>query len=121
MLRRGLKDDSGSWNTICILRRIGRQARSPHAVMSCPVTRIRPALGRYRRNTVFPNVVLPDPGSPTTPNTSPRPNERLAPSTARKLPEPRVGKATTRLLTSRTGWDSTIEHATHEPARAGFD
>ena len=60
-----------------------RRSSSPVTwVMSRPSNRIVPSVGVSRRNTARPNVVLPDPLSPTRPSVSPVPIDSDTSSTA---------------------------------------
>jgi hypothetical protein len=83
---RGLSEEYGSWNTICMFRRSLRTRRSGKSVMSWPSSRTRPELGRVRRHTVRPTVDLPQPLSPTSPSVSPGAIAKVTPSTARTTP-----------------------------------
>ena len=51
-------------------------------MISVPPTCTEPEVGSIRRSTARPAVVLPQPLSPTRPNVSPTPIEKLMPSTA---------------------------------------
>jgi len=68
---RGLSDAYGSWNTICISRRIGRRSRRERCEMSRPSNSIFPSVSSCRRTMQRPSVDLPQPDSPTRPSVSP--------------------------------------------------
>jgi hypothetical protein len=94
---RGLSEANGSWNTICIERRSGRNSALLRWLISSPLRRIAPLDGSTSRSTVRATVDLPQPDSPTRPSVSPGATEKLTPSTActvptrrRKMP-PRTG------------------------------
>jgi hypothetical protein len=57
-----------------------------------------------------PVTVLPEPDSPTSPRTSPEPNEKLTSSTALATPS-RVKKWVWRLRTSRVGWGMELQES----------
>ena len=59
---RGLSDAYGSWNTICISRRIGRRSRRERCEMSRPSNSIFPSVSSCRRTMQRPSVDLPQPG-----------------------------------------------------------
>ena len=79
---RGLRDDTGSWKTICILRRIFLSARPSSDATSLPSKSTCPSVAGSSRMTVRPSVVFPQPDSPTSPSVSPRRISRLTSSTA---------------------------------------
>ena len=79
---RGLSEANGSWNTICIERRTGRNSLLLKGVMSVPLSLMLPEVGSTSRSTVRATVDLPQPDSPTSPSVSPTPSEKLTPSTA---------------------------------------
>ena len=140
---RGLSDANGSWNTICIRRRIGCISESESVVMSCPSKMILPDVGRYSLNMARPTVDLPHPDSPTRPRVSPRRMVKVTPSTAftsptwRSSSTPLLMGNQTRSSSSSTSaspftlpWASTAspgvtqrlraaDAATHLPARGG--
>ena len=64
------------------LRR-GRRSLFGSVVMSSPSKRMLPATGSSSRSTVCAVVVFPQPDSPTSASSSPRPSENETPSTAR--------------------------------------
>jgi hypothetical protein len=79
---RGSSDPTGSWNTICTLRRQLRSSLPESSVTSTPSNRIRPLVAVRRRLTIHPNVVFPEPDSPINPRVSPGAIESDTPSTA---------------------------------------
>src|SRR4051794_9421992 len=74
--------------------------------MSWPLNLTSPSVAASRRRIVRPNVVLPQPDSPTSPSVSPRRIWTLTPSTAwtwpivRRRKPPRIGKYFLRFVTS---------------------
>jgi hypothetical protein len=82
VVMRGLSDEYGSWNTMCMSRRSGRIPRRDTCVMSLPLSRIWPDVGSSSRMMHRPTVDLPLPDSPTRPSTSPFPMVSDTPSTA---------------------------------------
>ncbi len=107
---RGLRDEKGFWNTICILdlRPLSASPESP--VTSSPSKTIRPESGSIRRRRSLPRVDFPQPDSPTRPRISPLPIARLTPFTAPRYSvcRPRmsfgpVGNRFTRPLASTRG------------------
>ncbi len=102
---RGLSEPNGSWNTICIRRRISRSSRLVAATTSAPSKRTEPEVAGSRRSTSRPVVDLPHPDSPTRPRVWPRARSNETPHTAwtwsaRRPQEPRTGKCLTRSRTS---------------------
>ena len=89
-VRRGLRDEAGSWKTNCRRRRMGRMSRRPKPVRSRPSKRTRPPVGSTRRSTARPSVVFPQPDSPTSVRICPRWMHRSTPSTARTCPTVRL-------------------------------
>ena len=83
---RGLSEVYGSWKTIWMLRRTAFRARPDSRVMSSPLNRMAPAVGRSRWQSSFATVDLPQPDSPTMPRVSPRPRAKSTPSTAFTAP-----------------------------------
>src|ERR1035438_1977744 len=77
---RGLSDEYGSWNTICIARRSSVARLAPS---SRPSKRTTPEVGAIRPAMHFAMVVLPHPDSPTRPRTSPSAIRSVTSSTAR--------------------------------------
>src|SRR6266849_960401 len=94
-------------------RRIGRIAADRRWVMSCPFSRICPAVGSSRRATHLPMVDLPLPDSPTRPRISPGPIAKDTPSTARTTaPRPNRPRETWKCIArSRTSRASGCEIA----------
>jgi len=82
-LIRGLREEYGSWKTICISRRVFRSASPDRRVISLPSNRIAPASGSSRRIARRARVVFPHPDSPTSPSVLPGGTVRETPSTAR--------------------------------------
>ena len=68
---RGLSEANGSWNTICIERRCGRNSALPRWVISLPFSLMLPLVGSTSRSTLRATVDLPQPDSPTSPSVSP--------------------------------------------------
>ena len=100
---RGFSALHGSWKTICISLRNGRIVFAGKFVISRPSKFICPSEGSVRRKIVRPIVDLPDPLSPTIPNTSPRRMHKSTPLTAfTKLPDRPVGNRLVRLVAERT-------------------
>ena len=64
MVRRGLSEENGSWNTICIRRRSVRWLAPRAASTSSPAKRTEPAVGSIRRRANRATVDLPQPLSP---------------------------------------------------------
>src|SRR5258707_12268569 len=110
IVRIGLSDAMGSWNTIAIPRpridciwRSVRDPRSRSPKRTWPaVTR---ALSGSRRIRAIAVTLLPLPDSPTTPRVRPGRTSKLTPLTASKEPR-RVSKETVRSLTERSGASS---------------
>src|SRR5260370_19877575 len=111
IVRIGLSEAIGSWNTIaisrpridCIWRSVrGPRSRAPKRTWPA-VTR---ALSGSRRIRAIAVTLLPLPDSPTTPRVRPGRTSKLTPLTASNEPR-RVSKATVRSLTERSG-DSSI-------------
>ena len=80
---RGLREEYGSWKTICIWRRVVRSASPSVRVMSSPSNRIEPESGSSSRIARRARVVFPHPDSPTSPRVIPGGTKRETPSTAR--------------------------------------
>ena len=78
---RGLSEESGSRERICIRRRKGRSSALESAAMSRPSSVMVAAVGAIRRSTVRPTMVLPQPLPPTRPRVSPRRMLKLTSST----------------------------------------
>ena len=95
-LMRGLREELGSWNTICARER--RCSISPGAklVMSLPRYSTRPEVGSMRRRSSLPVVDLPEPLSPASPSTSPSSIAKLTLSTACTLF--RLGKEKSKIV-----------------------
>jgi len=68
---------------IWIRRRSRRSAAGSSARTLMPSKEILPASGSIRRSSIRPMVVLPEPLSPTSANTSPRCSEKLTSVTTR--------------------------------------
>ena len=79
---RGLREEYGSWKTICIWRRVVRSASPSMRVMSFPSNRIDPESGSSSRIARRASVVFPHPDSPTSPSVFPGGTVRETPSTA---------------------------------------
>ena len=82
IVRDGLSDEYGSWNTtrssdVSVLRSL-----SDALVMSLPCRCTDPALGGCRPSNALPIVDLPDPDSPTSPSVSPGAMSKVTSSTA---------------------------------------
>ena len=71
IVNRGLSDEYGSWNTICISRRSGRICRRLNLVMSRPSNMIEPEVASRSLSTSRAVVDFPQPDSPTSPTVSP--------------------------------------------------
>src|ERR1700726_110886 len=69
--RRGLSDEPTFWNTICACLRNGPSAWDGNRATSAPSNSILPPLCRNSWSSRRPRVDLPQPLSPTRPNTSP--------------------------------------------------
>ena len=82
----GLRDEKGSWNTICIFRRRSLNCFFVMLVISFPLKKICPPVLSSRWRMVLPSVDLPHPLSPTTPRVCPRSRLKLIPSTACSIP-----------------------------------
>ncbi len=82
----GLREVYGSWKTIWMLRRTALRALPDSPVMSSPLNRIEPAVGRSRWHSIFATVDLPQPDSPTMPRVSPLARVKSTPSTAFTAP-----------------------------------
>ena len=103
----GSSASMGSWNTIDTVRpRKSLSARPCSAITSVPSTRMLPSTrvrpGGCRRSTDRSVTLLPEPDSPSSATTSPRPSVRSTPSSARTGLAPPV-KVTVRPLMSRMG------------------
>ena len=79
---RGSSDAYGSWKTTWISRRRRNQRSRDAPAMSSPSNRIWPPVGRSSPSTSRPNVVLPEPDSPTIPSVVPGLTESDTPATA---------------------------------------
>ena len=103
---RGFSDDPGSWKTMPTLSRSGcRSLRLAPFICTPATSKLPPATGS-RPSAARPIVVLPEPDSPTSPTTSPRPIVRETSSTARKTGWlPRLGYSSTRFSATRIGAD----------------
>src|ERR1700682_4217924 len=95
---------------ICIYRRKWRISPGLAASRSRPAKRTLPELGSMSRNTRRPNVLFPDPDSPTRPRVSPAWMSSVTSSTARTSPLARApnidsprGKTFVRLRISTRG------------------
>ena len=80
---RGLREEYGSWKTICIWRRVVRSASPDRCVISFPSNRTDPESGSSSRIAIRARVVFPHPDSPTSPSVFPGGTVRETPSTAR--------------------------------------
>jgi len=69
------------WNTMPTSRRCAGMRDT-----STPSMHTEPLSGCSKPAIIISNVVLPDPLGPSSATNSPRPTERLTPSTALKLP-----------------------------------
>ncbi|MNQ63943.1 hypothetical protein D3C85_783430 [compost metagenome] len=103
---RGFSDENGSWKIIWICRRNGFSCFSPFsAVRSVPPNVTEPSDGVYRPDISRATVDFPEPDSPTSPNTSPSPMEKLTRLTASSVRWLRLNSAlfnTKRMDRSRT-------------------
>ena len=79
---RGFKDWVGSWNTICISRRIAKSSRFGMVKRSRPFQSARPESASMRRRMALATVDLPEPLSPTTARVSPFWSEKETSSSA---------------------------------------
>ncbi len=79
--RRGLSEDSGSWNTGCTSR---ARSRRPRVATGAPNNRISPASGAARPSSNRAKLDLPQPDSPTMPSTAPSGTASETRSTATK-------------------------------------
>src|SRR5689334_196290 len=85
----GFSEEYGSWNTPWMWRR-ALLAVSPRASsMLDPRKRMSPPVGLYSPSSSLPEVVLPDPVSPTGASVSPRLIDSDTPSTALRMVLPR--------------------------------
>ncbi len=86
IVKRGLSDAYGFWNTTWMRFRIGSSSAFDSASRSRPskiaLPPAGPPLGSCRRSSVRPSVVLPEPDSPTTPSVWPARSLKVAPRTA---------------------------------------
>ncbi|MNY22696.1 hypothetical protein D3C86_1563290 [compost metagenome] len=82
MVRRGLNERYGSWNTIWMRLHHCRQAARDRRDTSSPFITMRPDVGRAKCARQRPSVVLPEPDSPTMPSVSPRAKDSDTPSSA---------------------------------------
>jgi len=80
---RGLREEYGSWKTICIWRRFPRSSSPSIRVMSSPVEPDRSGIGVQKPDRQAARVVFPHPDSPTRPSVFPGETVRETPSTAR--------------------------------------
>src|SRR6266852_9277544 len=96
-------------------RRIGRIALKRKPWILLPRNTIGPS-DEISRSNASPNVVLPEPDSPTTPSVSPLRTDRLTPSTA--LICPTVLRSKPRLIGNQT-FKSAADITTGELGRGG--
>src|SRR5205814_1102475 len=94
---RGFNEPTGSWKMICMRRRSRFRSFPRFSKIGSLSSEAVPAVGGWRRMRVLPSVDLPQPDSPTSPNTSPRLISNDTSSTARTSPilrrrsPPRIG------------------------------
>ena len=100
-LRRGLREEIGSWKIICIRVRIRRISSPERFVRSVPSKTTLPAAACSSCMTARPVVDLPQPDSPTRPRVSPSRTSKLMPETAWTFCPPAAGNSTTRSSTVR--------------------
>jgi hypothetical protein len=67
---RGLRLETGSWNTTCMRRRSGRSAPAGMSSMRLPSSTTWPAVMSNSRRMARPTVDLPQPDSPTSASVS---------------------------------------------------
>ena len=67
----GLREENGSWKTICIRVRILRSLAASRLLTSMLSKRTFPAVGSIRRRIARPVVDFPQPDSPTIPSVRP--------------------------------------------------
>src|SRR5215204_4625152 len=82
IVRAGLSDEYGSWNTTRRSATTRLRCLSDIEVMSSPCSLTVPAVGGCRPTTALPIVDFPEPDSPTSPRVSPGAMSKLTPSTA---------------------------------------
>ena len=82
MVKRGLRASNGFWNTSCAWRRKSRSRSPASPAIGAPAKVIAPPVGSTSFSIRRPNVVLPQPNSPTMATASPSPTSKLTPSSA---------------------------------------
>ena len=90
MLRSGLREPYGSWNTGCIRLRRLNSSLPPSVFRSLPPTMILPLVASSSFSSILATVDLPDPDSPTSAMVVPLAIWNETPSTALKSPDPRI-------------------------------
>ena len=101
-LRRGFRDEIGSWKIIWILVRASRIASPDKAVRSVPLKTIEPDVGLGSCMIARPVVLFPQPDSPTMPRVSPMRTSKEIPLTALTFKPVRpMGNSTTRSSTRK--------------------
>ena len=101
-LRRGFREEIGSWKIIWILVRASRIASPDNAVRLVPSKTIEPDVGLGSCIMARPVVLLPQPDSPTMPRVSPLRTSNEIPLTAFTLrPVRPTGNSTTRSSTRK--------------------
>jgi hypothetical protein len=82
IVRAGLSEEYGSWNTTRRSATTRLRSLSDMVVMSRPCSLTVPDAGGCRPSTALPMVDFPDPDSPTRPTVSPGMMSKLTPSIA---------------------------------------
>ena len=86
----GFSEEYGSWNTICAALWKSRSSLPLSDITSFPSKKTAPAALCSSLNNERPNVVFPQPDSPTSPRVSPGKTSKLTSSTALTLSATRL-------------------------------
>ncbi|MNT63533.1 hypothetical protein D3C72_2013580 [compost metagenome] len=81
-VRRGFKLEYGSWKMVCTCRRNDISDAPASCSTSWPARWMRPEDGRTNPAMQRPNVLFPEPDSPTSASVLPGATDRLTPRTA---------------------------------------
>src|SRR5262245_29758172 len=120
ILRRGFRDEIGSWKIICIRGRFFRSASPLSLVRSSPSNTTLPDVGGGSWIIARAVVDLPHPDSPTRPNVSPSRMSRLTSETAWTFrPDRPTGNSTTRCSACRSVSSAARRWAVPLPATSG--
>src|SRR5262245_28412730 len=120
----GFSEEYGSWKTPWICRRTVWAVSPRWSSMLDPRYKMSPPVGLYRPRSSRPNVVLPEPVSPTRARVSPRLMASDTPSTALSTVRPRRSEpwpTLKYLVTSRVSIIGTSASATLSPTPVPAD